>query len=277
MQLSSLSKHNMKNFLILCLLLAPTLITRAQLPEETQTSTLPAIVQLGIDPVISDSSLSDKPASAVALYVNVLDQKTNRPIDTDITIFYNSDFVASDSGRVENGEFTTDLTDFGWYFISLSTPGYFGTTDTVWVVSESRKRIEKKFYLFPMEVGGSITLSNIQFTFAKTSLSEASFAELDKEVLFLHENPTVIFEIAGHTDSDGPADFNLLLSQGRAQKVVDYMVSRGVESRQLIARGYGETRPMEGNKSHLAKANNRRVELTVSSTGIDQVEDFLNE
>ena len=72
----------MKNFLILCFLLAPTFITRAQLLQEIQTSTLPALAQLDIDPAISDSSQSDKPVNAISLYVNALATLPGFPVVT---------------------------------------------------------------------------------------------------------------------------------------------------------------------------------------------------
>ena len=89
------------------------------------------------------------------------------------------------------------------------------------------------------------------------------FAELDKEIPFLKSNPNVVLEIAGHTDSDGTKEHNLLLSQRRAQAVVDYLVDHGANRTQLIARGYGETKPIKSNDTKADKANNRRVVFTI--------------
>ena len=70
-------------------------------------------------------------------------------------------------------------------------------------------------------------------------------------------------EIGGHTDSDGPDDYNLWLSQNRAQAVVDYLISQGADSAQLVAKGYGESKPIDTNDTQQAKSINRRVEFTV--------------
>jgi OmpA-OmpF porin, OOP family len=199
------------------------------------------------------------------LHITVLDLKTQNLINATIDIFYNSDFIKSDSGMTESGEVKIQLVNFGLYHISISAPGYFEVTDTIWAISKSKKVITKEFNLTSIDVGVSLMLNNINFNSNKTVLTEESFAALDKEVLFLNQNPNTFFEIAGHTDSDGPADYNLLLSQGRAQTVVDYLVSKGVKCGQLIARGYGEIKPMKHNKTESDKANNRRVELTVIS------------
>ncbi len=94
-------------------------------------------------------------------------------------------------------------------------------------------------------------------------MSEQSFPELDKVVKLFKENPGVAFEIAGHTDSDGPDDYNLILSQGRAQAVVNYLVGHGVTGSQLMAQGYGETKPIDTSQTKAGKAKNRRVEFKV--------------
>ena len=70
-------------------------------------------------------------------------------------------------------------------------------------------------------------------------------------------------EIAGHTDSVGPADYNLVLSQLRAQEVACYLEGKGVNEGQIVAVGYGATKPIDSNLTQSGKANNRRVEFTI--------------
>jgi outer membrane protein OmpA-like peptidoglycan-associated protein len=79
----------------------------------------------------------------------------------------------------------------------------------------------------------------------------------------LKQNPKVEIEISGHTDSKGSDDYNLNLSQGRSQSVVDYIVSQGIDSSRLTAHGYGEGKPIDTNDTDEGRANNRRVEFTV--------------
>ena len=67
--------------------------------------------------------------------------------------------------------------------------------------------------------------------------------------------------VGGHTDSRGDADANMLLSQERAQAVVDYLVAAGVPAEQLVARGYGETRPVDTNRNEKGRARNRRIDF----------------
>ena len=246
----------------------------AQTEFEYFTLNPPAMEEINFNAMTIDSTYDNsKVESFVSLHLNVVGLTTQTPINANINIYLDSDFIKIDSGKVEDGEFNTRLTNFGWYIISLTAPGYFETSDTIWVISEKRKVINRDFYMVPIEAGMNITHNNINFNFDKTNLSEQSFAELDEEAIFFRKNPTVVFEIAGHTDSDGPKDYNLLLSQRRAQAVVDYLVSQGVERSQLIAHGYGDSRPMNSNETKSDKANNRRVEfkvLTMESSLVHQ-------
>jgi outer membrane protein OmpA-like peptidoglycan-associated protein len=113
------------------------------------------------------------------------------------------------------------------------------------------------------ETGMTVRLKNIQFNFGTTSLHPDSFDELRSVADLLVENPGLQLEIGGHTDDEGPDDYNLILSQGRAQSVVDYLISQGVNTAQLIAKGYGESKPINLGITKEAKAVNRRVEFTI--------------
>jgi len=115
----------------------------------------------------------------------------------------------------------------------------------------------------PIEVGSVVRLNNIFFKFAKATLKSESFPELDRTVTFLEENKTLELEIAGHTDNVGSDATNQKLSQARAQSVVDYLVSHGVSASRLIAKGYGESRPVAFNNTEEGRAMNRRVEFKV--------------
>jgi outer membrane protein OmpA-like peptidoglycan-associated protein len=80
-------------------------------------------------------------------------------------------------------------------------------------------------------------------------------------VQVLKDNPEIKFEVGGHTDSDGADDYNLKLSQQRADAVKDQLIKMGIEAARLSAKGYGETKPISDNTTFEGKANNRRVEF----------------
>lgn len=194
---------------------------------------------------------------------SITNENNNPPGEVKFNIYKFSDYLVDDSKVIQDGKFTQKITDFGWYMIDLSSPGYLDVTDTVWVLNCSRKIIHKDYHLTPIEKGLTLQLNEIHFNFGKATLTPDSDPELDKVVNLLSNNPSLHAEISGHTDNEGPADYNLFLSQLRAQSVVDYLIKKGIHQDQLIAKGYGETKPLVSNDSYEGRVKNRRVELVV--------------
>ena len=214
--------------------------------------------------LIADIYLAPIPKKLI-LTGTVFDAKTNEPIKARInTIFENNN-----SGRsleTVNGNYEMEIEDMGWYVLNASAEGYLNAADSVEVMNKEINPLIKDLYLKKIEVGVTVRLKNIYFDFDKTTLKPESFIELDKVVDLLKTNPSVEIEISGHTDSKGSDDYNLNLSQGRSQSVVDYLISQGIESYRLSAHGYGETNPIDTNDTEEGRANNRRVEFTVLKT-----------
>lgn len=110
-----------------------------------------------------------------------------------------------------------------------------------------------------------VTLDPILFARNSAEILEASFLILDQAADLLRENIAGRVEIQGHTDSDGPAEVNLDLSQRRADAVKAYLVDRGVSEARLNATGYGETAlKVDPEDSADDKAANRRIEFRVN-------------
>jgi outer membrane protein OmpA-like peptidoglycan-associated protein len=119
--------------------------------------------------------------------------------------------------------------------------------------------------LQPIEANATVVLKNIFFPVNRFDLQPESQVELDNVVRLLGENPTLRIQINGHTDNAGkPAD-NLKLSNSRAQAVVNYLVSKGIDVKRLTYQGFGETVPVADNASEEGRARNRRTELKVIS------------
>ena len=98
-----------------------------------------------------------------------------------------------------------------------------------------------QFPLPPINV--PVLIDNIFYEFDKATLTDESKASLDRLVKLLVENPNVVIELSSHCDYRGSDAYNQKLSQQRAQNVVDYLVSHGVDSLRLRAKGYGKQRP----------------------------------
>jgi OmpA-OmpF porin, OOP family len=193
----------------------------------------------------------------------VFDKKTEQPINARVEVQQKNKRSVFFKSNTEGGKYQQELPALSWYMITASTEGYLNATDSVEADSEDNTPLFKDLFLAPIEVGLTVRLKNIYFDFDKTTLKKESFVELNKVVDFLKQNSTVEIEISGHTDSKGSDDYNLNLSQGRSQSVVDYIISQGIDSFRLTAHGYGETKPIDTNDTDAGRANNRRVEFTV--------------
>lgn len=92
-------------------------------------------------------------------------------------------------------------------------------------------------------------------------IRSVSFPILDTIARLLQDQPAIRLEVQGHTDSQGAPEENLTKSQHQAEAVRNALVQRGVDSARLTARGYGETRPIESNRTSQGRALNRRIEF----------------
>ena len=107
----------------------------------------------------------------------------------------------------------------------------------------------------------TLVLEGVNFDFDKAVIRPQDYAKLDQDVDALKAWGDVDVEVAGHTCSIGTEEYNLGLSQRRAEAVRNYLVSKGVSADRLTARGYGESRPVASNATREGRAQNRRVEL----------------
>lgn len=223
--------------------------------------TLPA--GLGNDTIVVVDIYLTPIAKKLMLAGTVYDNKTNQPINAKVDAVMKNDRKINFKIAATGGKYEQEIKSLGTYRLTASAEGYLNATDSSEVADEETTPIIKDLYLQPIEVGLTVRLKNIYFDFDKATLKSESFVELNKVVEFLKSNPTVEIEISGHTDSKGSDDYNLNLSQGRSQSVVDYIVSQGIDAFRLTAHGYGEGKPIDTNDTDTGRANNRRVEFTV--------------
>ncbi len=130
-----------------------------------------------------------------------------------------------------------------------------------------------------VELDKSIEIENIYYDLAKWNIREDAAEELDKLLVTLKDNPGIIVELGSHTDSRGKSNYNLDLSQKRAESAVSYLVENGIDSTRISARGYGETKLVNGCKdgvkcSERKHQRNRRTELKI--TGFLETDPYAN-
>ncbi|MCA1925323.1 MAG: OmpA family protein [Thiobacillus sp.] len=106
-----------------------------------------------------------------------------------------------------------------------------------------------------------LTLEGVNFDNDSAELRAESFAILDNAANTLKQWGDVKIEVAGHTDSVSSDEYNLRLSQRRAEAVRAYLIGKGIAAERLIAKGYGEASPVADNATAEGRFKNRRVEL----------------
>jgi OmpA-OmpF porin, OOP family len=115
--------------------------------------------------------------------------------------------------------------------------------------------------------GMVVTLEDVLFEVNGAQLQPGAQTELLHLADYLKRNPDRKIMIEGHTDNTGSSDYNLRLSQLRAQSVESYLLASGVSPDRIRAIGYGETRPEAPNDSATGRQQNRRVEIVILDAG----------
>ncbi|KQT85491.1 OmpA family protein [Aurantimonas sp. Leaf443] len=116
-------------------------------------------------------------------------------------------------------------------------------------------------------VGDRIILnmpSNITFPTDQASILPAFYPTLNSVAIVLRKFDKTIVDVYGHTDSQGSDGYNLQLSQQRASSVSQLLASQGVSPNRLNTQGFGESRPVASNATEDGRAQNRRVEISIS-------------
>ena len=114
------------------------------------------------------------------------------------------------------------------------------------------------------------------FTFAVNSSAIRSglYTELDRVAQVLASYPQTTIFVAGHTDSTGSEEYNLQLSQRRADSVKNALIQRGVAAQRITAVGYGEGQPVGNNATEFGRQQNRRVEVRINPSNQGQYQQY---
>ncbi len=209
-------------------------------------------------------------AERVVTLAGLVTDQDGKPLDADII------WEDLETGK-KLGQLRTDPSN-GKYFITLppgknygvyvSKDGYYPVSTNIDLRGDiADYNIEKNFTLNSIESlkqgRATIQLNNVFFETNSYRLKPESYPELRRLAQFLKENPDIAVEISGHTDNTGSAQYNLQLSQKRANAVRDFLISQGCNPSQLKAVGYGETKPVADNSTEEGRARNRRVEFKI--------------
>jgi len=192
------------------------------------------------------------------LIIKVIDIGTKQPLEAELTI--NGEAL----GKMSQYEKTVKA---GAYKIDAKADEalYLPYSQTVKVVAGQKNEIEVAL----VKKEFKIVLPQVYFEIDKAELKPESYPVLDEAAGTLAKvfagNEKVTIEVQGHTDNTGTADYNLTLSQKRAETVKNYLVTKhNLDANRFNAKGYGLTKPIATNNTKEGRANNRRVEFVIN-------------
>lgn len=203
----------------------------------------------------------------------VVDKVTNEKI-REVVVKMVDETGKIDNFNSANGEFEFRIRRNHQYVFTADKQSY--SSERAVVSTEHIKRTDPDdtvfvtIYVDLISIDESMRLDNILYAYDDAALMPESAVELDKLIEYLKDNPSLDVEIHSHTDSKGKKDYNRVLSQKRAESVVDYLVQNGIERSRLTAKGFGDTMPIADNANPDGSDNpegrqlNRRTEFKIA-------------
>jgi outer membrane protein OmpA-like peptidoglycan-associated protein len=224
--------------------------------EEVKHDSVASITEMKHE--IVDTSSHEK---EVRVYGEVINSKTGEPVVAQIA------FAAPGLGN-QNTRSTTEgygisISPIGQYTIFIEAQGYISVMEKLNIDTYEMQELEMNFSLQPVEIGTTVNLKNVLFAQTKADILPESYPELDLVVNFLKTNPNVRIELTGHTDNRGVHADNVKLSQQRVNKVKEYLIDKGIDSKRISGKGFGGTKPIASNDTEDSRRMNRRVEFTI--------------
>ncbi len=203
---------------------------------------------------------------------NIFACNTANPLSSTNVILENTEKAFKKTTLTDaQGAFVFQLPEMGQYTLYGKKENYFSQYEEI--TSSNFDRNKNLFIKLEMcaeliDCDKAIRLNNILFDLDKYVIKESAKPELNRLVRFMKDNPTVRVELSSHTDSRASHEYNMTLSQNRANASVDYIVSQGIARDRIIAKGYGETKLLNEcadgvNCTEAQHAINRRTEMKV--------------
>lgn len=212
-----------------------------------------------------DETFKVKPSSVTYVLCRVFDFATKSKLAAEITLtdLETGKVVYQNSSDVIKGECIVPFIENRDYALSVEKQGYLFYSENV-SLNTIKDVNNLSIPLQQINVGNFVVLKNIFFDTDSYNLKEESKIELLAFVKFMQQNPTVHFEISGHTDNVGNAAYNLKLSTNRAKAVYESLTSNGIDANRLTYKGFGDTKPCVANDTEENKAKNRRTQLNIT-------------
>jgi outer membrane protein OmpA-like peptidoglycan-associated protein len=208
----------------------------------------------------------------LVLLKGVISDDNGKPFEASIEIVDNekNEVITKVTSNGVTGKYLVSLPAGKNYGIHISSEDYLFHSENFNIPESSEyEEVNKNIVLQKIEVGKSIVLKNIFYDFDRATLRNESISELKRLTTLMKEHPSMKIELSSHTDNKGNDDYNLRLSQHRAQSVVEYLIKEGISKDRLTAKGYGESEPIapnensDGSDNPEGRQSNRRTEFKI--------------
>ncbi len=219
------------------------------------------------DVMPSTDAPSSQPDPVVFIRGKVLNAKNKYPVEASISYeqLSTAKEVGIASSNPATGEYKIVLAYGINYGFQAKAKGYISLHENIDLTKvDNYNEMNYDLYLVPIEVGQTINLNNIFFVRGKPELLRDSYPELDRLFEIMNENKSMEIGLAGHTDNQGDAKLNQLLSEQRVASVKAYLLKKGISEKRIAGKGYGGSRPVADNSKEESRRLNRRVELTIT-------------
>lgn len=211
-----------------------------------------------------------RPEKVSTLKGKIVDSK-GTPLDVELIIedLDTGEEIATVKPDPESGDFFITLPSGRRYAYRVNGEDYFPVSDHLDLRAKDDRVDQQKEIVVPsveemVAQEMTIALNNLFFDYDKYKIQAASYQELNRVADLIKKHGLAI-EIAGHTDNQGDADYNLLLSKQRANAVKAYLVDRGCFSESIQTIGFGMTEPIATNDNEEGRSKNRRVEVRIKN------------
>lgn len=219
------------------------------------------IYEFSID---STFKVTPNPVTYVQCIVFASDTKAKLAANVTLTDLETEQVVFQSFSDQLTGECIVPFMENRAYALSVEKAGFLFYSENV-SLETFKEEAKALIPLQKINVGNCVTLKNIFFKTDSYQLKDESKAEIKTIAHFMKQNPTIRFEIGGHTDNIGNAAYNAKLSEQRAYAVYKYLIDLGIDSTRLSYKGYGDTKPAVANNSDENRAKNRRTELKITA------------
>jgi outer membrane protein OmpA-like peptidoglycan-associated protein/tetratricopeptide (TPR) repeat protein len=205
----------------------------------------------------------------------IIDKKTKECVTGDVNvnvyIVSDEDKYLSESVNLKDCDYLLKLRPGFKYLIEVNKDGYFNNSMEVSTLKAVKSDSVKRNIEIEKMPEKPLVIQKLTYDFNSAQLSQDSKNILDTTlVILLKKNPDIIIEVYSHTDNKGSDEYNMKLSQQRAESVVNYLTAKGFNKNRFKAVGYGETKPLVPNENPDKSDNpsnrqiNRRTEFKIT-------------